>query len=56
MSFRKKFGLVSIVIIACLAMLLMPLGTAAAAGEELITPDVPTEDEFNWSQIDDEVS
>ena len=43
-------------IIACLAMLLMPLGTAAAAGEELITPDVPTEDEFNWSQIDDEVS
>jgi ammonium transporter Rh len=39
MNVGKKFGLTFALVIACMAMLIAPTGSVAAAGEELITPD-----------------
>lgn len=55
MSLGKKIGPTVLLVIVCMAFLLMPMGTAAAAGEELITPDEPGSAP-SQSLIDDEIT
>lgn len=55
MNLGKKTGLTIALVFVCMALMLVPLGSAAAAGEELITPDAPgsTADQ---SFLDDELN
>ena len=39
MNLKKKVGLTFALVFVCLALMLMPMGSASAAGEDLITPE-----------------
>jgi len=55
MNLKKKIGLTFALVFVCLALMLMPMGSASAAGEELITPDSEGS-AAGQSLIDDEMN
>ena len=55
MNLKKKVGLTFALVFVCLALMLMPMGSASAAGEELITPDSEGS-AAGQSLIDDEMN
>ena len=55
MNLGKKMGLTVALVFVCMALMLVPMGSADAAGEELITPDEPGSAP-GQSLIDDEMN
>ena len=55
MNLKKKVGLTFALVFVCLALMLMPMGSASAAGEDLITPESEGS-AAGQSLIDDEMN